>query len=121
MSAVPKVAIALQGGGSHAAFAAGVLDQLLGTWRRDRFELLALSGTSGGALCAALAWRGLVASGPDEATRRLIAFWRDLEVHDVVDAIGNFWAVQWARAPITVEVSPYLYEPTAEPKLQELL
>ncbi len=72
-------------------------------------------------MCAALVWRGLVASGPDEATRRLRAFWRDLEVHDVVDAIGNFWAVQWARAPISVEVSPYLYEPPAEPKLQALL
>jgi NTE family protein len=42
-------------------------------------------------------------------------------VHDVVDAIGNFWAVSWARAPITVEVSPYLYDPPAEPKLQALL
>ena len=72
-------------------------------------------------MCAALVWRGLVASGPEEATRRLLAFWRDLEVHDVVDAIGNFWAVQWARAPITVEVSPYLYEPPAEPTLRALL
>jgi len=72
-------------------------------------------------MCAALVWRGLVASGPEEAMRRLIAFWRDLEVHDVVDAVGNFWAVQWARAPITVEVSPYLYEPQAEPKLRALL
>ena len=72
-------------------------------------------------MCAALVWRGLVAGGPEEATRRLLAFWRDLEVHDVADAIGNFWAVQWARAPITFEVSPYLYEPPAEPKLRALL
>src|SRR4051794_17719042 len=121
MPSVPKVAIALQGGGSHAAFAAGVLDQLLGSWRRDRFELVALSGTSGGAMCAALVWRGLVGSGPDEATRRLLGFWRDLEVHDLAGAVANFWSVWWARSPLQLEVSPYMYEPIAEPQLRALL
>lgn len=72
-------------------------------------------------MCASLVWRGLVASGPDEAARRLLEFWRDLEVHDLVDAIGNFWAVSLARLPVTVEVSPYLYNPPAEPRLLELL
>ena len=57
MSTIPKVAIACQGGGSHAAFAAGVLVQLLSSAQRERFRLVALSGTSGGAVCAALAWR----------------------------------------------------------------
>ena len=118
---MPKVAIACQGGGSHAAFAAGVLQRLLAPEHRERFRLVALSGTSGGAVCAALVWRGLVASGPDEATQRLLAFWRDLEVHDLLDAIGNFWAVMLARAPITIEVSPYAYEPPAAPRLQALL
>jgi NTE family protein len=121
LPAVPKVAIACQGGGSHAAFAAGVLLHLLGPERRDRFQLVALSGTSGGAMCASLAWRGLVASGADEARQRLLQFWRDLEVHDLADAFVNFWGVMLARAPITAEVSPYLYEPAAEPKLRELL
>jgi len=48
-----KVAIACQGGGSHAAFAAGVLSGLLSGEDGDRFDrdcrLVALSGTSGGA------------------------------------------------------------------------
>ena len=121
MSEIPKVAIACQGGGSHAAFAAGVLLHLLGPERRNRFQCVALSGTSGGAMCAALAWRGLVASGPAEATERLVAFWRDLEVHDLLDAVANFWGVWLARLPVTLEVSPYLYEPAAEPKLRGLL
>ena len=56
---MPRVAIALQGGGSHAAFAAGVLLRLLGAERRDRYQLVALSGTSGGAICATLAARCL--------------------------------------------------------------
>jgi NTE family protein len=117
----PKVAIACQGGGSHAAFAAGVLYRLLGPEYRGRLEVMALSGTSGGAMCASLAWRGLVAGGPDDARDRLLRFWRDLEVHDLFDAVGNFWAVSLARMPVTVEVSPYLYDPPAEPRLQALL
>lgn len=119
MPAIPTVAIACQGGGSHAAFAAGVLVHLLAPSKRERIRLIALSGTSGGAMCAALAWRGLVASGPDEATQRVVRFWRDLEVHDLIDAFVNAWGVWLASQP--VEVSPYWYEPVAEPRLRALL
>jgi NTE family protein len=121
MSEVPKVAIACQGGGSHAAFGAGVLRKLLSPSCKDRFHLVGLSGTSGGAVCAALAWSGLMIGGPDEAERRLWGFWHDLEVHDLMDAMMNFWAVTLARMPVTEEVSPYTYEPIAEPALRNLL
>jgi NTE family protein len=121
MATVPSVAIACQGGGSHAAFTAGVLATLLDGQHRDRYRLLALSGTSGGAMCAALAWAGLIRGGPDEAVRRLGEFWRDLEVHDLVDAALNFWSVSLARLPVTEEISPYLYTPSAEPRLRALL
>jgi NTE family protein len=121
VSSIPKVAIACQGGGSHAAFAAGVLMQLLAPAQRERFQLVALSGTSGGAMCAALAWSGLVNGGPDEAIRRLEQFWRDLEARDVLDAMLNFWSVWLARAPVSAEVSPYAYEPLAEERLRALL
>src|SRR3954466_6500946 len=124
MSRAMRVAIACQGGGSHAAFVAGVLCRLLGPDLRDRFELTAISGTSGGAVCAALAWAGLVGGGPDgpdNAVRRLRGFWNALEVHDVLDAWTNFWSVWLARAPFTAEVSPYAYVPIAEPRLRELL
>ena len=121
MSAIPKVAIACQGGGSHAAFAAGVLSGLLAPAMRERFRLVALSGTSGGAMCAALAWAGLCRGGPDEALARLGAFWRDLEVRDLLDAMLNFWSVWLARFPVSAEVSPYAYEPVAEETLRALL
>ena len=121
MSTSPKVAIACQGGGSHAAFVAGVLVHLLGPGQRERFQLVALSGTSGGAVCAALAWRGLVAGGSDEGGQRLLRFWRDLEVQNLAEAFANFWSVWFARLPFAVEVSPYLYEPLAEPVLRNLL
>ena len=121
MSERPKVAIACQGGGSHAAFAAGVLGRLLSEPYRDRFELVALSGTSGGAICAALAWAGMIDGGPDDAVRRLSEFWRDLQVHDLFGAVLNFWALTFARLPVTQEFSPYTYEPLAAPLLHDLL
>src|SRR6188472_4014729 len=99
MARIPTVAIACQGGGSHAAFAAGVLQRLLGPELRGRFRLLGLSGTSGGALCAALAWLGLQRGGPDEAVARLGAFWTDLEARDPLDALANQWNLTAARAP----------------------
>lgn len=52
------VAIACQGGGSHTAFTAGVLRGILRNLP-DEYEIVALSGTSGGVMSAALAWDGL--------------------------------------------------------------
>jgi len=118
---IPKVAIACQGGGSHAAFAAGVLLSLLADECRERFRLVALSGTSGGAMCAALAWAGILHGGPAEARSRLQAFWSDLEVRDLGDAAVNFWSVWLARLPFSAEVSPYDYEPVAAIRLRALL
>ena len=116
-----KVAIACQGGGSHAAFVAGVLMSLFAPRTRERFELVALSGTSGGAVCASLAWAGMISGGPDESDARLAQFWRDLQVHDSLDAFINSWSVWFSRLPINAELSPYMYEPLAESALRALL
>lgn len=71
-----NVAIACQGGGSHTAFTAGVLSTVLESFPGDH-ELVALSGTSGGAVCAALAWVGV--QSPDTDPRSLLtAVWDDL-------------------------------------------
>jgi NTE family protein len=40
-----RIAVALQGGGSHGAFTWGVLDRLL---LEERFEIVGISGTSAG-------------------------------------------------------------------------
>jgi NTE family protein len=117
----PNVAIACQGGGSHAAFTAGVLSRLLEPDFAERYELVALSGTSGGAMCAALAWAGLLGGGTEDARRRLAGFWCDLEAKEPVDAAMNFWSVWFARLPVTLEMSPYLFEPLAEMTLRALL
>ena len=110
-----RVAVACQGGGSHTAFTAGVLDRLLAE-ADPAYEISALTGTSGGAICAFLAWYGLV-SAPDEATGRerarelLDQVWGDIQATDPVTAAANRAGVWWARAreggaPLP-EVSPY--------------
>jgi len=78
--AKPRVAIACQGGGTHTAFTAGVLKHLLEQGVHESHDIVALSGTSGGAICAAAAWYGLLraADGAGEPPwQRLVAFWRD--------------------------------------------
>jgi NTE family protein len=51
----PTIALALQGGGSHGAFTWGVLDRLLQEVAADRLRISAISGSSAGAINAALA------------------------------------------------------------------
>ena len=121
MTPPPLVAIACQGGGSHAAFTAGVLAALLSPAHRDRFRLLGLSGTSGGAVCAALAWSGLLHSGPEEAVRRLRGFWHELGANSPLEAWLNAWTQILLSFPVSVQASPYAYSPAAEPRLRELL
>jgi NTE family protein len=117
----PTVALACQGGGSHAAFGAGVMRRLLAPDYRNRFQLVALSGTSGGAMCASLVWAGLIRKGPDDAVVRLMDFWSDLAAHDAVDVLANAWGLWFAGLPVTMEISPYFYEPAAESRLRALL
>lgn len=51
-----KIMLALQGGGAHTAYVWGIVDQLL---QNDEIEIVAVSGTSGGALIAAVLAYGL--------------------------------------------------------------
>ncbi len=119
--AIPRVAIACQGGGSHAAFTAGVLEALLAPPHRPRFDLLALSGTSGGAVCAALAWSGLITGGEAEAVARLEGFWAGLAAAEPFDALVNGWLQLALTLPFTFGTNPYAYSPAAEPRLRALL
>ena len=88
------VAIACQGGGSHTAFTAGALQHLLA--HADQ-EVVALSGTSGGAICALLTWYGLQTGGPAEAAGLLDRFWRANSATTPVEQITNGWVVGLAR------------------------
>ncbi len=118
-----RVAIACQGGGSHTAFTAGVLQGLLGNLPSD-VHVVALSGTSGGAICAALAWEGLLRRNIPLAIRKLQAFWDATEARDPWDAVMNqiFITVQSLRDLMVLpEVSPYQFPPWGAERFRNTL
>jgi NTE family protein len=76
-----RIAIACQGGGSQCAFVAGALGTLLANGVQHRSRIVGLSGTSGGAITAALAWVGLLEEargGGMPIQDRIIGCWKDL-------------------------------------------
>ena len=102
------MAIACQGGGSHTGFTAGVLKRLL----HSELEITGLSGTSGGAICAYLAWSGLVLDDPALGAELLDRFWSDIAATDPAERVVNAAAVAAARAQALLtppEAMPYLY------------
>ena len=80
-SAVRPVALALEGGGSLGAFTWGVLDRILDV---PDLRIDAVSGTSAGAMNAAMLVQGLTTGGPPAARRLLETFW-----HRVAIAAGS--------------------------------
>jgi NTE family protein len=91
-----RVAIACQGGGSHTAFTAGVLKRLLGAEELAGYEVVGLSGTSGGAVCALLAWSALLEGDPPAAGRLLEEFWADNSATTPLEQLVNAW---WCGRP----------------------
>jgi len=85
-----KVAIACQGGGSHTAFTAGVLTELLENWDDDEFELVGLSGTSGGAFNALATWYGLLTGDEQTAIDLLAEIWDDIAATGLSDRTTNY-------------------------------
>jgi NTE family protein len=67
------VDFALQGGGSHGAFTWGVLDRLI---EEPWLRIEAISGTSAGAMNAALVAHGWMEGGAEGARAALDAYWR---------------------------------------------
>jgi len=110
MSDSTKVAIACQGGGSHTAFTAGVLKELLREWD-DEYELVGISGTSGGAFNALATWYGLVTADAERSIDLLDAIWDDLSASDLSDQFMNEFVVGLSRLASAgvpmFEVSPY--------------
>lgn len=87
-----KIAIACQGGGSQTAFTAGALKALIESHSGDEsqrsFEVVGISGTSGGAVCAVLAWYSFW-KGEQPRWQRLIDFWKDNTAQGPVEIAFN--------------------------------
>jgi len=126
-----KINIALQGGGSHGAFAWGVLDRIL---EDDRLDIEGIVGTSAGAMNAAVIAHGLAKCGNHTARNALQKFW------DAVTDLGSQSFVQpswldqlmnpgnmdyspgWAMMDLASRMlSPYQLNPTNYHPLRDLL
>src|SRR5882724_4484637 len=121
-NAPKKVVVGCQGGGVHAAFAVGVLTEILGNVDRQekqkkRFELVGLSGTSAGALCALMTWYGLapkngIPGSAQEAIKTLNDFWWDFLATTCAENVLNFltyrafWAEQIEIPVLGVSLAP---------------
>ena len=105
-----QLAIACQGGGAHTAFTAGALKRLLPAVTTD-YDLVGLSGTSGGALCAVTAWYGLMTDGPARAAELLDAVWADAAATSPTEQLLNeaaLWNSRLDHSALPIpHVSPY--------------
>ncbi len=70
--ATKPINLALQGGGAHGAFTWGMLDRLL---ECSAFNIDGISGTSAGAMNAAVVAYGLAKDGNEGAREALGSFW----------------------------------------------
>jgi NTE family protein len=119
------ITLALQGGGAHGAFTWGVLDRLLD---EPRLAFEAVSGTSAGAMNAAMLVDGLKRGGRAEARARLEAFWRRIAGagsaaftpgRRLVPAMGP--AYDWSPAAIWSEAVSLVWSPYDNPFYENLL
>ena len=110
------VGLALQGGGSWGAYTWGVLDALLAS---RSVSIAQFSGTSAGAINAAIVAGALAGGSAGEARRRLRAFWLTIARPAVADLGREVWGPmerQWretvsAWLVSTGGMSPYTANP----------
>ena len=131
-SAPKPIALALQGGGMHGAFAWGVLDRLL---EDGRLEIEGVSATSAGAMNAAVLAYGLLKGDAENARRALHEFWH--AIAQSADKYSPFRHLPWLKgshtfgldhsplylmADIMLRIlSPYQFNPRNMNPLREVL
>ena len=109
--------MALQGGGAHGAFTWGVLDRLL---EEKNLTITGISGTSAGAMNAAVLTDGFEKGGANLAKEKLHDFWRAMSDAGSFspfqsDLFSNSWT-GWSPMTIWMDTlsrfaSPYQFNP----------
>jgi predicted acylesterase/phospholipase RssA len=92
------VGLTLQGGGSWGAFTWGALDALLAN---RSLEIRQLSGTSAGAINAAIVVGSLAKGSPAQARKALRAFWLSVAHPAACDIVRSLWGPlerQWRNS-----------------------
>ncbi|HET7409866.1 MAG TPA: patatin-like phospholipase family protein [Paracoccaceae bacterium] len=132
-----RVNLALQGGGAHGAFTWGALDRLL---EEERLDFDGISGTSAGAMNAAMLKTGWMTGGHAGARAQLDRFWGEIraraqrQANPWTQMAGWFWRdTPWAAAALSQNplsmmqqalsrhFSPYEWNPLNLNPLRDLL
>ena len=122
---------ALQGGGSHGAFTWGALDRLL---EEPWLQIDGISGTSAGAMNAAVLVEGHAKGGADAARSALEGFWRSVSRAALLsplrcgflDVLLNRWTLDHSPVFVAMDMmarvfSPYDLNPGGSNPLQQIL
>jgi NTE family protein len=96
------VNLALQGGGSHGAFAWGVVDKLL---EDARIVIEGIVGTSAGAMNATVVAHGLMEDGNDGARKALRRFWQAVSAKGAYSIMQPSW-LDRLKGPGNLDFSP---------------
>jgi NTE family protein len=125
------VDLALQGGGSHGAFTWGVLDRLL---EEPWIKIEAISGTSAGAMNAAVLVDGWSRGGADGARAALDTYWQRVSraaafsplQRSPLERLMGRWTLDTSPAYLAIDLmsrvfSPYDLNPTGFNPLRQIL
>lgn len=113
----PKsIDLALQGGGSHGAFTWGVLDRLL---EDEDLRIEGVSGTSAGAMNAAVMVHGHTLGGPQRARQALETFWWQVSLgglaspfqRGLLDHLMGRWTMDNSLSFMAYEMGSRLFSP----------
>ena len=123
--------LALQGGGSHGAFTWGVLDRLL---EESQMTIAAISGTSAGAMNAAVLAGGWAEGGAEGARAALDKFWENVSraaafsplQRSPLDRLMGRWTLDTSPAYVAMDLmsrvlSPYDLNPLGLNPLRSVL
>jgi NTE family protein len=128
---VVLIDLALQGGGSHGAFTWGVLDRLI---EEPWLRIEAISGTSAGAMNAAVLADGWTRGGAEGAKAALDSYWRRVSQaaafsplqRSPLDRLLGRWSLDTSPAYLAFDMmtrvfSPYHLNPTDYNPLRTIL
>ncbi|WP_331375780.1 patatin-like phospholipase family protein [Sinorhizobium chiapasense] len=126
-----RVDLALQGGGAHGAFSWGVLDRLL---EEPWLAIEGISGTSAGAMNAAVMAHGYTVNGAAGAREALGAFWHKVSEaarfspfqRGPLDVLLGRWTLDHSPVFVAMDMmarvfSPYNLNPTGANPLRAIL
>ncbi|MET0868779.1 MAG: patatin-like phospholipase family protein [Pseudorhodoplanes sp.] len=110
------VDLALQGGGSHGAFSWGVLDRLL---QEPWLKIEGVSGTSAGAMNAAVLADGYAAGGAEGARTALATYWRHVSDaaryspfrRSPMDKFLGRWSLDFSPMFVFMDILSRVYSP----------